>query len=311
MPEQRATAPRANPTRHLLARAAAATALTLALGACAAQQQQQTVAPPPPPPQPQVTVTAPPPPAPVTTVPMGQVAPPPQPVAPPPQPVAPPPVAPPPQAVVTPPPAGARVHTVVVNDTVYNLARRYQTTQEAIVAANGIGPDYRIRLGQQLTIPTAYQGPIQPAPPRAGATPPPPQPVLQTSATPPPAGGPSRLARPVQGRITRAYGAVVDGAASEGVGIAAPAGAPVFAADGGTVAFVSAPSPQIGSVVMISHPGGMVTIYGRVTNLQVAANQTVSRGQPIAQVAQNPSGASFLHFEVRNGAQPIDPTPFL
>jgi len=49
-------------------------------------------------------------------------------------------------------PSQAFVYTVRRGDTLYSLARRYGTTEQAIMAINGL-TDSRIRVGQQLTIP--------------------------------------------------------------------------------------------------------------------------------------------------------------
>ncbi|MCC6455443.1 MAG: LysM peptidoglycan-binding domain-containing protein [Caldilineaceae bacterium] len=50
------------------------------------------------------------------------------------------------------PGTGTIVHTVVDNDTLYSLSRRYGTTVEAIMQANGLNSN-RIYVGQRLTIP--------------------------------------------------------------------------------------------------------------------------------------------------------------
>lgn len=52
----------------------------------------------------------------------------------------------------------AATHRVVKGDTVWDLARRYGTTVDAIVAANGLGPAAMIRIGTVLTIPGATPG---------------------------------------------------------------------------------------------------------------------------------------------------------
>ena len=49
--------------------------------------------------------------------------------------------------------AGQRTHVVANGDTVFNVARRYGFTAEEVMKTNGIGNDYRIRLGQVLKIP--------------------------------------------------------------------------------------------------------------------------------------------------------------
>ncbi|MCL4266421.1 MAG: LysM peptidoglycan-binding domain-containing protein [Anaerolineae bacterium] len=94
--------------------------------------------------------------------------PPPQPTAPPPGPQPTPP---------TPPPGGSTTYVVQRGDTLSSIARRFNTTVSAIVAANNIANPNLIYVGQVLVIPT---GSTTPPPP--GSTPPPPPP-------PPPSSG--------------------------------------------------------------------------------------------------------------------------
>ncbi len=53
----------------------------------------------------------------------------------------------------SPAPAASRTHTVAAGDTVWALARRYDTTVQAIVDANSLGGSAIIRIGERLTIP--------------------------------------------------------------------------------------------------------------------------------------------------------------
>ena len=52
-----------------------------------------------------------------------------------------------------PKPAVLAVHVVQAGETLYSIAGQYGVTVEAIAAANGIGSDYLIHAGNQLTIP--------------------------------------------------------------------------------------------------------------------------------------------------------------
>lgn len=51
-------------------------------------------------------------------------------------------------------PAGTRPYTIVAGDTFFNLARRFNTTVDAIIRANpGVNPD-NLRIGQVICIPS-------------------------------------------------------------------------------------------------------------------------------------------------------------
>ena len=63
---------------------------------------------------------------------------------------------------------------------------------------------------------------------------------------------------------------------------------------------------------MLQHRSGLVTIYGRVDNIRVSSGDQVRRGEKIAEVAEGAPGETpRLHFELRRGSTPIDPTPYL
>lgn len=57
---------------------------------------------------------------------------------------------------------GACVHTVVVGDNLFRIAMRYNTTIDAIAAANGIANINVIVVGQQLNIPNCGGGTVPP-----------------------------------------------------------------------------------------------------------------------------------------------------
>ena len=94
--------------------------------------------------------------------------------------------------------------------------------------------------------------------------------------------------------------------------IAAPAGTAVHAADSGTVIYTGNELAAFGNLVLIRHAGGWVTAYGHLAKIDVAKGSTVVQGQPIGTVGQTGSAPTpQLHFEIRQGAKPVDPAPFL
>lgn len=224
----------------------------------------------------------------------------------------PPPAAPPAPAFAAPAPTaapGGVRHTVQYGDTAFNLSKRYGVTKEAIQAANGLDAAYTIRIGQDLIIPGATGPALAAAPAQVSEFP-------TATAFAPVAAAPAfaarRMLRPVRGSVTRPFGASdASGAKTNGVGISAPAGSQVIAADDGRVAYVSDAPNAAGSVILIEHAGGIITVYGRVDNVTVRPGQTVSRGAPIARVAAPRSGGPMLHFELRHGTKPIDPTLYI
>ena len=130
--------------------------------------------------------------------------------------------------------------------------------------------------------------------------------------TDPPAVSKPRFDWPVRGNVVRKYGPMSSGGHNNGIDIAAPSGAPVKAADGGTVVYVGNAVRGMGNLVLVSHPGGYVTAYGHTEQMLVKEGETVKRGQTIATVGR--SGGSEkpqLHFEVHQAKKPVDPMTYL
>lgn len=215
--------------------------------------------------------------------------------------------------------APSAFHTVQRGDTVFALAKRYDVSPAAIRDLNQLDGAYRIHVGQRLMLPDGGRGAVAVASARPAAAPRRPgvsqmaasartarKPEVQASTF-----TPSRLRRPVEGEIIRDYGEGVGARRNKGVDIAADPGAPVLAAAAGKVAFVSDETSPVGAVVLMQHAGGMTTIYGRLARVSVRVGQSVSAGQAIAAVAPRAEGDPALHFELRRGSDPVNPTPYL
>jgi murein DD-endopeptidase MepM/ murein hydrolase activator NlpD len=228
-------------------------------------------------------------------------------------------------------PAGAEPtrHRVVRGETAYSIARLYNVNPRALADWNGLGPDLTVREGQYLLIPVASasqpapapdvtapgQGSPTPTPPSAAkplpdektapATAPvktPPAPNLGADRTA--ASDTAKLAYPVQGKIIRAY----QKKKNDGIDIGAAAGTPVKAAGDGTVAAITRDTEQV-PILVIRHANNLLTVYANIDGIKVAKGAKVSRGQTIATVRA--SDPAFLHFEVRQGFESVDPVPYL
>lgn len=86
-----------------------------------------------------------------------------------------------------------------------------------------------------------------------------------------------------------------------GMDIAAPEGAPIVAAEAGTVVMAEGGGwgGGFGTFAVINHGGGLMTLYGHMSSISVSAGQTVGRGEVIGAVGN--TGNSFgahLHFQV-------------
>lgn len=113
---------------------------------------------------------------------------------------------------------------------------------------------------------------------------------------------------PARGRIIQGFST----GGNDGINIAVPEGTPVKAAEGGQVAYAGSELKGYGNLVLIRHPNGFVTAYAHNGELDVKRGDTVKRGQTIARSGQSGNvGSPQLHFELRKGSTPVDPTNYL
>lgn len=236
-------------------------------------------------------------------------------------------------------------HRVQRGETAFQIARLYNVAPRALADWNGLDPEMRVREGQVLMIPVANQSaPVQtaaapaptptrtpepsvsppgsgsstPLPPSASTPLPPPEPSAEEAAAavreaspPSPALSEQRTeatrtsyVMPVDGRIIRAYAP----GRNEGIGIAASAGTSVRATAAGRVAAITEDTNKV-PVVVIQHDNGLLSVYAQLENLTVSRGSTVTQGQTIGRVRSG--DPSFLHFEMREGMNSVDPMRYL
>ena len=120
---------------------------------------------------------------------------------------------------------------------------------------------------------------------------------------------------PTVGRVTSPFGNRIHPITHlpqfhEGIDIGASLGAAVYAMSDGEVLYAG-PASGFGTEVVLSHRGGVTTVYGHVSRLLVTGGH-VFAGQPIALVGnEGESTGPHLHAEVRVGDTPVDPIAWL
>lgn len=124
------------------------------------------------------------------------------------------------------------------------------------------------------------------------------------------------LAWPVVGEVTSGYGYRIHPIFQvrkmhTGIDIDGDIGDPIRAAAAGTV-ISSEWRGGYGKCIVISHGGGLATLYGHASELLVSAGEEVDRGQVIGKVGSTGySTGPHLHFEVRVDGSPVDPLGYL
>ena len=127
-----------------------------------------------------------------------------------------------------------------------------------------------------------------------------------------PSGAMPSFRWPVRGRLIAGFGSKPDGTQNDGINLAVPEGTPIKAADDGVVVYAGNELKGYGNLVLIQHTNGFVTAYAHASELMVKRGDTVKRGQVIAHAGQTGNVTSpQLHFEIRKGSTPVDPTQYL
>ena len=264
------------------------------------------------------------------------------------------------RAPATQPVASNGVHIVQPGETLYSLARKYRKSPAALIKANKLAADYRVKIGDRVIIPGAPQSGMQtasaatkPVAPPAAATPAvqtkpvaaAPAPKVQSASLDPkplqaaPAQATARVAAPtaepsieaasgvtsnettggtpsfrwpVRGRVIQGFGPKGNGQQNDGINLAVPEGTSVKAAEDGVVAYAGNELKGYGNLVLVRHSNGFVTAYAHASEVSVKRGDPVKRGQIIAKDGQTGNvNSPQLHFEIRKGATPVDPSQYL
>lgn len=235
-------------------------------------------------------------------------------------------------------------HKVKRGETAFTIARLYNVSVRALAEWNGLGSDFTIRENQTLLIPptaTTSTNTATAAKPAAAATAATTAAVATNATTKPGEGSPTptppsaskplpevttaaeikaqtpetpdlgaqqtqskaAMGYPVSGKIIRPY---VKGK-NNGIDIAGTAGASVMAAADGKVAAITTDADDV-TILVLRHPNNLMTVYYNVEGVKVAKGAQIKRGQSMAVL---PDENSYVHFEVREGFDSVDPTPFL
>lgn len=210
-------------------------------------------------------------------------------------------------------------HTVQQGDTIYNISKRYQITQENLRSWNNLDGD-SIRLGQILRVkPAGYVASSGSNTSTVTATVSPSKSTTSTTTTtttttttkPPSTTTVSNTSgidwlRPTAGSILQSFGGN-----SKGIDFGGTIGQPVVAAASGKVVYAGNGLRGYGNLIIVQHNQKYLTAYGNNQTIMVKEGQQVKRGQQIATMGNTDAKRPQLHFELRENGHPQDPAKFL
>jgi lipoprotein NlpD len=209
-----------------------------------------------------------------------------------------------------------QTYVVQPQDTLYSIAWRHDLDYRALARWNGIGADYRISVGQVLSLrpatpPLETTAPAKRTPPPGAAAPsgaPVPPGAVPPSVPMAPSGQAPASARwmwPTS--VLQSPHAVAGG----GILLQGILGQPVRAACSGRVVYVGSGIRGYGNLIIIKHDENFLSAYAHTREVAVHEGQEVLRGQVMAQMGVGPHQSAALYFEIRLNGKPVDPLPYL
>jgi septal ring factor EnvC (AmiA/AmiB activator) len=120
------------------------------------------------------------------------------------------------------------------------------------------------------------------------------------------------LGWPLSGALLAGYGGTLpDGRGSQGLLIAANAGAPIKAVADGTVVYAEWMTGY-GLLLIVDHGNGYMSLYAHNDALLKDVGSGVKRGDAVATVGSSGGhGRPALYFELRRNGQPVNPNTWL
>jgi lipoprotein NlpD len=239
------------------------------------------------------------------------------------------------------PPAGADnagkpgYYTVKPGDTLIRIGLDHGQSSRDLARWNSLENPNRLEIGQVLRVtppaaaasantrpvaqatatpsPLTQQAPADrtPAPAAAASAP---QAGASAPASAPPANAAGASADDNIAWVWPSNGPVLAGfdeVKNKGLDIGGAAGDPVLAAADGRVVYVGAGLRGYGNLIILKHNNTYLTAYAHNQTLLIKEDQSVRKGQKIAEMGSSDADRVKLHFEVRRQGKPVDPAKYL
>jgi lipoprotein NlpD len=112
---------------------------------------------------------------------------------------------------------------------------------------------------------------------------------------------------PAQGSLLTGF----DETKNKGLDISGAAGDAVIASADGRVVYAGAGLRGYGNLIILKHNNTYLTAYAHNQSLLVKEDQSVKKGQKIAEMGNSDADRVKLHFEIRRQGKPVDPARYL
>lgn len=112
---------------------------------------------------------------------------------------------------------------------------------------------------------------------------------------------------PAQGKLIAGF----DEVKNKGFDIDGKVGDPIIAAGDGRVVYAGAGLRGYGNLIILKHNNTFLTAYAHNQTLLVKEDQSVKKGQKIAEMGSSDADRVKLHFEIRRQGKPVDPAKYL
>jgi lipoprotein NlpD len=203
------------------------------------------------------------------------------------------------------------IYLVKRGDTLYSIALEHGVDYRELAQWNGLDDPARIQMGQPLRVKGPEERGVQIGRANLGSriesrsldAPAPPAREEAKPVGPPGA----EFSWPIKGKVIAGFAEP----RSKGIDIDGKVGAPVLAAAAGRVTYTGSGIPGLGKLVVIKHDNGFITVYAHNRDIVVKEQQSVARGQKIAELGASDAERPKLHFQIRKGAAAVDPLRYL
>lgn len=177
------------------------------------------------------------------------------------------------------------------NQTLWRIAKIYDSQLEDILKSNNITDPSQIKTGQSIFIP--YDSLSSP------------KLSLKTDNFKVRDNLPDFI-WPAKGTVVSKFGDKLNNAVNKGLTIRIKPESDIVAAQDGRVVFTAGQLKGYGKTIILSHNNGIMTVYALLSDILVKTGEFLPQGTPLAK-----SAGGIVHFEIRKGYTSQNPYYYL